>query len=147
MQSACTSQNIGYGVLSGLIGGFFFAALMSYMGVINRVSELFGIHSAIAGFFTHWIFSLIITVIFVLFFFRLATEPFTATIWGLFYGIFWWLLGPLTILSALIGKPIGSFWNIESAKIALPGLYGHIVYGLIMGFTYGWLRSRTKKRK
>ncbi|MBS0605787.1 MAG: hypothetical protein KF898_07110 [Parachlamydiales bacterium] len=147
MHRACTSQNIGYGVLSGLIGGFVFAVLMAYMGVISRISELFGIHNAIGGFFTHWIFSLIISVIFALVFFRLASTLLTSTIWGLLYGILWWFLGPLTILSAIIGKPIGTMWNVENVKIALPGLYGHIVYGLIMGFTYGWLRSRAKKRK
>lgn len=147
MHRACSSQNIGYAALSGLVGGLAFALLMVYLGVIGKISLLFGINSPIGGFFTHLIFSLIITEIFVLLFFRLAIAPIPAMLWGGIYGIFWWFLGPLTILSVIIGKPIGSLWNSEAMRMALPSLYGHIVYGLIMGLTYGWLRSKARQRK
>lgn len=147
MHHSCTSQNIGYGFLGGLLGGIVFAMIMAKLGVISAIGSMLGLSNLFGAFFTHLIISMIMGVIFALLFCNLAYKPLSATIWGLIYGIFWWFLGPLTLMSILLGEPIDSRWNLTSMQHVVPGLYGHIIYGLILGLTYGWLRSRGKKRR
>ena len=51
--------------------------------------------------------------------------------WGMSYGVFWWVLGQLTILPLLLG---GSFaWDLASAQSNLPGLIGLLVFGGLTG--------------
>lgn len=147
MHQSCTSKNIGYGFLGGLAGGIVFALIMAKLGVINTIGSMLGLSNLFGAFFTHLIISLIMGVIFALLFCNFAYKPLTATLWGMIYGIFWWFLGPLTLMSILLGEPIDSRWTLTSMRHVLPGLYGHIIYGLILGFTYGWLRSKEKKWK
>src|SRR5262249_2361714 len=54
--------------------------------------------------------------------------------WGLGYGIFWWFLGPLTLLPLLQGQPLD--WSYEHASDLYGSLVGHIVYGLLVGLVY-----------
>ncbi len=147
MYHSCTSKNIGYGTLAGFIGGIVFGLMMTKMGVLIKIGSLVGMSNPIAGFVVHLIISMFMGVIFALIFYKVACKRLSGTLWGLVYGIFWWFLGPLTLLSRIMDESIVSRWNITGMKNALPGLLGHIVFGLIMGFVYGWLRSREKKRK
>ena len=63
--------------------------------------------------------------------------------YGLTYGAAWWLLGPLTLMPLLMGMGLGVNWNATAASQMLPSLFGHLLYGAILGFSYAWLRSRT----
>ncbi len=63
--------------------------------------------------------------------------------WGLGYGVFWWFLGPLTLLPLLQGQPLD--WSYQHGSDLFGSLVGHIVYGLLVGLVYGvtdrlWLR-------
>jgi hypothetical protein len=63
--------------------------------------------------------------------------------WGLGYGIFWWFLGPLTLLPLIAGSPLD--WSAEQGANLFGSLIGHILYGLMLGATYAafdrlWLR-------
>src|SRR5262249_22948808 len=54
--------------------------------------------------------------------------------WGLGYGLLWWFLGPLTLLSLLQGTPIN--WSYAHGAELFGSLIGHIVYGVIVGLLY-----------
>jgi uncharacterized membrane protein YagU involved in acid resistance len=53
---------------------------------------------------------------------------------GAAYGIFWWFLGPLTILPLWMRHPVD--WSNDHASELFGSLVGHIVYGLIVGLLY-----------
>ncbi len=50
------------------------------------------------------------------------------------YGLFWWFLGPLTIMPILLGNPVD--WSYARGSELFGSLIGHIVYGLIVGLVY-----------
>ncbi|HYL78066.1 MAG TPA: hypothetical protein VEU96_27880 [Bryobacteraceae bacterium] len=54
--------------------------------------------------------------------------------WGMAYGIFWWFLGPLTIVPLWQRQPID--WSRDHAVQLFGPLIGYIVYGLIVGLLY-----------
>src|SRR5260370_4232217 len=55
--------------------------------------------------------------------------------WGLAYGMFWWFLGPLTLLPLLQGQPVDL--SADSAADLYRSLIGHVIYGLVVGIIYG----------
>src|SRR5581483_7892997 len=72
---------------------------------------------------------------------------------GLGYGMFWWFLGPLTLLPLLQDAPIN--WSYAHGAELFGSFIGHIVYGIIVGLLYAaldrlWVRcfieSDTLKR-
>ncbi len=52
--------------------------------------------------------------------------------WGLAYGLFWWFLGPLTLLPLLLHQPID--WSYLHAGAFFCSLIGHAVYGMLLGW-------------
>jgi uncharacterized membrane protein YagU involved in acid resistance len=54
--------------------------------------------------------------------------------WGLGYGIFWWFLGPMTIMPLWQGRRLD--WSYQHGQELYRSLVGHIVYGLIVGVIY-----------
>ena len=63
--------------------------------------------------------------------------------WGLGYAIFWWLLGPMTLLPLFTGA--GVDWSADHGTELFGALVGHVLYGLILGVAYAtidrvWVR-------
>ena len=54
------------------------------------------------------------------------------------YGGAWWFLGPLTLMPLTMGMGLGVNWNAAAASQMLPSLMGHLIYGALLGLTYGW---------
>src|SRR5262249_2430247 len=54
--------------------------------------------------------------------------------WGLGYAVFWWFLGPLTLLPLAAGDSLD--WSADQSPQAFGSLVGHILYGLILGVVY-----------
>jgi uncharacterized membrane protein YagU involved in acid resistance len=63
--------------------------------------------------------------------------------WGMAYGIFWWFLGPLTIVPLWQRQPLD--WSRDRAVELFGPLIGYIVYGLIVGLLYAVLDRLTVK--
>ncbi len=56
------------------------------------------------------------------------------------YGVFWWVLGQLTLLPLLLG---GAFaWDLSAAQFNFPGLVGFLVHGSITGLLFALFRLR-----
>jgi hypothetical protein len=61
--------------------------------------------------------------------------------WGMSYGVFWWVLGQLT-LGPLIFR--GAFtWDLSAAQASFPGFLGFLMYGSLTGLMLGLIRFRT----
>ena len=136
-------KNIENGAIAGIAGGIVFGAMMGMMGMLPMIGQMVGSPTAGVGFFVHLIISAMIGGSFALLFQRLVKRTTSGFGYGAAYGIAWWFLGPLTLMPAMMGMGIGVNWNLAAAAAMFPSLVGHVVFGLILGFTYALLARRT----
>jgi uncharacterized membrane protein YagU involved in acid resistance len=62
-------------------------------------------------------------------------------LWGLVYGVIWWVLGPMILMPLMLG--MGLQFGAAFTPPMLMSLMGHLVYGLITALVYvGYVRSR-----
>jgi len=61
----------------------------------------------------------------------------TGILYGLIYGAIWWVLGGLIIMPVWLG--MGFQLSGRVIRMKLPGLVGHLVYGLFLGLTVAYL--------
>ena len=129
-------KSIQHGAVAGLAGGIVFGAMMGMMGMLPMIGQMAGSPTATAGFLVHLVISAFIGGSFALLFQTLVNGTTTGLGYGAAYGIVWWFLGPLTLMPAMMGMGVGVNWNATAATAMFPSLVGHLVYGLILGFTY-----------
>jgi hypothetical protein len=128
------------GALAGLIGGLLFTIIMLRMGELPVVARLIGSSSPWTGFTVHLIIAEIIGASYGLFFARQSYDIGSGLGWGLSYGFFWWVLGPLTLEPTLLGA--APRWTAAIAAGLLPSLVGHLLYGAGLGVTFHLLEAR-----
>lgn len=131
---------IGRGAVAGLAGGVVFTIVMVQIGFLSTVAGLIDRESALTGFVVHLIVANFIGVAYGLLFVRRSNDVGSGLGWGVAYGVFWWLMGPLTLLPMLVGET--PQWTVEAATAAYPALVGHLAYGAVLGVTFFWLESR-----
>ncbi len=117
------------GVLGGIAGGLMFGALMAMMGMLPMIASMVGSDSAVIGFLIHMMMSIAIGLgLTVLFGNILLTSYPRGLLFGIGYGIIWWVLGPLMVMPMMFGMSPFSF-----DATTLPSLMGHMIYGAILG--------------
>ncbi len=119
---------------------------MAMMGMLPMIGKMAGHPSAVTGFLVHMVISAVIGASFAILFDRLVQGASGGLGYGLFYGVIWWLLGPLTLMPLMMGMGLGVNWNAAAASQMLPSLIGHLIYGAILGVSYAWLQSRRSYR-
>lgn len=115
------------GVTGGIAGGLVFGLLMAMMGMLPMVASLVGLNSAGAGFGVHMVISVLIGLGLTVPFAGLLNSYGKGTLVGLAYGAFWWILGSLVIMPAILGMPM---FTVDT--MAGLSLLGHLVYGAIL---------------
>lgn len=133
------SEHIKAGVWAGLIAGVVFGAMLGQLGVLPTIAKLLGGSSALFGFALHLVFSVVIGIIFSIFLGHAATDKARGVALGLVYGLIWWFLGPLIIMPVLLGA--GIQLTAQGMQAALPSLWGHLVYGFVLGLIYPMIAS------
>lgn len=108
--------------------------MMAAMGMLPMVAMLVGSESAAAGFIVHMVISVIIGALFAAFLGGHVTSTGSAIGWGLIYGVIWWVLGPLIIMPIWLG--MGHQLSAAGAAAAIPSLWGHFIFGFILGAVY-----------
>ncbi|MDN3351526.1 hypothetical protein [Actinomadura sp. DC4] len=131
---------VGYGALSGLIGGIVFGFVWGTVDVLPTVARLVGARGAVAGWIVHLVIAQLIGVSYAVLFRGRSYDLASGLGWGLSYGFFWWMFGALTLLPVLLGQP--PRWNAVAIAAAFPGLVGHLAYGGGLGAAYAWLEHR-----
>jgi hypothetical protein len=86
------------GVVGGLAGGLLFGILMQAIGMIPMVAMLLGSKSVVMGWLVHLGISSFIGASFAVLFGSWATQIVPAALFGLGYGVVWWVLGGLLIM-------------------------------------------------
>lgn len=116
------------GGLAGLAGGAVFGVLMQVMGMMKMVGMLVGNEAAVVGWLVHLAISTFIGITFVLLFGRQLTSFPRGLVFGLGYGVIWWVLGALIVMPLRLGmNPFGM--NATS----MMSLLGHLGFGAVMG--------------
>ena len=122
------------GCVAGVVGGWAFGRWMAAVNFYPLVAGLVRSDSPDVGMALHFLIAVVIGVSFGLLFQRDVRCLGSCMGWGLGYGIFWWFLGPLTLLPLLQGQRID--WSYEHGSDLFGSLVGHIVYGLLVGLIY-----------
>ena len=125
------------GGMAGVVGGWAFGEWMARVGFFPLIAGLVGSESRIVGVTLHFAIAVVIGASFGALFQRDVRGLGSSLGWGLAYGIFWWFLGPLTLLPILQGG--SSDWSPGRGGELFGSLVGHAVYGLLVGLVYAAL--------
>jgi uncharacterized membrane protein YagU involved in acid resistance len=113
---------------------------MAQSGFLSTAARLVGSDALLTGFLVHLLVSAGIGVTYGLLFRRQSYNAVTALGWGISYGFFWWVAGPLTLLPILLGG--GAQWTAEAAASGFTSLIGHLAYGAGLGLVFHRLEAR-----
>ncbi len=116
------------GVLGGIAGGMVFGMLMQMMGMMPMIAKLVGSEAVIVGWLTHLAISAFIGASFAVLLGRRVTSTRRGLLYGIGYGMLWWVLGALILMPAKLGMPI-----FQLNTTALRSLMGHMIFGAILG--------------
>ncbi|MEO6571507.1 MAG: hypothetical protein ABIO83_08160 [Ilumatobacteraceae bacterium] len=122
------------GALSGIIGGAAFGASIIETGALRTIASIARTDSAAVGLCIHIVVAIVVGIGFGLLVWFQRPGSGETLFWGLAYGAMWWFLGPMTLLPLLLGEPIA--WNVEAARLLIPSLFGHLVYGAVTGLAF-----------
>jgi uncharacterized membrane protein YagU involved in acid resistance len=133
------AQRLLAGIIGGVVGGLAFGALMAMMGMLPMVASIVGSKSAVVGFVYHMFNSVVIGALFGLILGSLSRTYVKGAVFGLLYGVVWWVLGPMILMPLLLGmgsEGIASQFGAAFSTPMLMSLLGHLIYGLLTGVVY-----------
>ncbi len=133
-------QRIIGGIVGGIVGGLVFGAMMGMMGMLSMVAGVVGSQSPLVGFVYHMFNSIVIGAIFGFAFGNQSHTFVQGAMWGLLYGVIWWILGPLVLMPLMMGMPLQ--FGAAFTQPMLMSLMGHLIYGAITGLVYVWYTHR-----
>ena len=107
---------------------------MGLMGALLIVAAFLGSDSAFFGFVIHIVFSVIIGILFAIFFGSSVKDQSQGALLGLVTGFIWWILGPLTLMSVWLG--MCAQLGMDGVVAAVPSLWGHLLFGFVMGLAF-----------
>ena len=133
---------VGRSAVGGLVGGLIFSLVMLQNNFFPSVADLVGTTSETAGFFVHLAIAQVVGLTYGLLFRHQSYDLRSAVGWGVSYGFFWSILGPLTLMPTFLGG--GPQWSVEAVAQAFPNLVGHLAYGAGLGLVFYLLEARYK---
>ena len=128
------------GAVGGLIGGIAFGILMGMMGMLPMIAGMVGSSSVVVGFIVHMAISVFIGVTFGLIFGWRSRTYLSGIGWGLFFGLIWWVLGPIVLMPMMMG--MGLQFAAAFTSPMLMSLMGHLLYGALTGLGFAWYSQR-----
>jgi hypothetical protein len=132
---------VNSGIVGGLAGGMVFGMLMFMMGVMPMIAMMVGSESIIIGWMLHILISVITGVFFVIIFSSQIKNYTSALVFGMIYGLVWWVLGALVAMPVILGMGL-QFSNMFD-QMHLMSLMGHAIFGILLGVVSYWNASRT----
>lgn len=129
---------VAKGVAGGLAGGLVFGVLMQMMGMIGMIAMMVGSDSVVVGWLIHLAISAFIGATFALLVGRRIAGFGPGVLFGIGYGIVWWVLGGLIAMPAALGMPV-----FQINQTSLISLMGHMIFGAILGLTFAALNRRS----
>ena len=127
-------QALIVGGLAGLLGAWVFLWGIESADFFPLVASIVGMSTRTAGALFHYLIGIVIALTFALLFKQDVRGSGSALIWGMSYGVLWWILGPLTLLPFLSGSPVE--WSLSAARANFAPLVAHLLYGALVGWFY-----------
>lgn len=145
-------SRIAASIAAGLVAGIAFGIMMHMMTaptpdggsmpVIAMVGQVIGSPTVAAGWAYHLFNSAIIGAIFGWLLGSRVHGYGSALAWGAAYGGVWWIVGGLILMPVLLGMPAFAPLMMPAMRMLAAGsLVGHLIYGLILGGMFAWLRE------
>lgn len=125
------------GGVAGIIGGWAFGRWMEQVDFYPLIAGILSSNDRSLGVGLHFAIAIVIGASFGILFQRDVRHAGSSLGWGMAYGIFWWFLGPLTLLPLLTRQ--WPDWSFAHASNLFGSLVGHIIYGLLVGLIYALL--------
>ena len=122
------------GALGGLVGAWVFLIGIESSAFFPLVAGLLGSTSQSLGGLLHYLIGITIGATFGLIFYRDIHGTGSSIVWGMAYGITWWMLGPMT-LRPLLSDELPD-WSLAVAQATFAPLTAHILYGALVGLVY-----------
>ncbi|MBW7886505.1 MAG: hypothetical protein H3C34_28535, partial [Caldilineaceae bacterium] len=129
------------GGLGGLLGSWVFVWGLVGTDFYAVVAAIMRSDSVVVGRLLHYLIGLLIGCSFALLFEQEDQDAGSGLIYGMGYGLFWWIIGPLILLPWLTGSDARPYWTVEAIQRVVPSFAGHILYGALVGWFCG-LASR-----
>lgn len=129
-------QALIIGGLGGVIGSWVFVRGIEIAEFFPLVAGLMGSNAMMVGRILHYLIGTIIGLSFGLLFYRDVHGPGSGLVWGMSYGLLWWIIGPLTLLPWLLGFSSQPDWSLAAAQAVFPSLIAHLIYGAMVGLFY-----------
>jgi hypothetical protein len=145
------SGKISASVVAGLIGGVVFGAMMQMMmaptpeggemPMMAMVGKIVGSPTVGVGWLYHLFNSAVIGAIFGWLLGDRVHGYASALGWGAAYGFAWWIIGGLILMPMFLGMPAFAPLMMPPMRmVAMGSLVGHLIFGLILGGAFAWLR-------
>jgi hypothetical protein len=117
------------GALAGLISGVFGISILEW----SRASDSLATALRLEGWIVAALFALVATVagaVYGAIFRRAANDRRGGWLFGISYGFLLWMVGPVTILQTVVGRPLAT------GTAAMGVLAANLVFGLILGLLF-----------
>jgi hypothetical protein len=146
------SSKVGASIAAALVAGVAFGLLMQMMTaptpdggqmpVIAMIGQIVGSPTIGAGWLYHLFNSAVIGGIFGWLVGDSAKSYASGLGWGAAYGFVWWIVGGLVLMPILLGmSPFAPLMMPPMQMVAIGSLVGHLIYGVILGWLFVWLRQ------
>jgi hypothetical protein len=141
------------GVVAGFAGGVVFGLMMTMMTapapdggrvpMMAMVAQVVGSASLGVGWAYHLFNSALIGGLFGWILGPRVRGTLAGAGWGALYGFVWWVLGALVLMPILLGMPAFAPPLMAPMRpVAAGSLVGHVVFGVVLGVAFVWLRDR-----
>lgn len=135
-----SQKNLIIGILSGIFAGIILAFALLHFDSILVIGELVGLSNIFSSLFFYLFLTAILGAIFAVAVCKISKKPIGTIVWGALYGMLLWLIN-LIMLTAKMKTECPS----ERSFFIKPFLLlGYVVFGVILGLIYGWLKTRSK---
>ena len=135
-----SQKNLIIGVLSGIFAGIILAFALLHFDSIIVIGELVGLSKIFSSLFFYLFLTAILGAIFAVAVCKVSKKPMRAIIWGALYGMLLWTIN-LVMLTAKMKTECPSEKHFFIKPLLL---LGYVVFGVILGLIYGWLKNRSK---
>lgn len=124
------------GTLGGLIAAWFVLQLIYESSFLVQVASFVGSSSELVGQLLFYLIGAAVGLLFGLLFDRKISGSGPALIWGLNYGIIWWLFGSLTLIPWLAAGGLPQNWPRNISLDDLLSLSALILYAIVLSLFY-----------
>lgn len=135
-----SQKNLIIGVLSGIFAGIILAFALLHFDSLLVIGELVGLSSIFSSLFFYLFLTAILGAIFAVAVCKISKKPIGAIIWGALYGVLLWISNLIMLIAKIKTEcPSKGYLFIKPLL-----LLGYVVFGVILGLIYGWLKTRNK---